>query len=175
MQWMFARWRWGLFVGGVAFGVYLWFAGVKDDPGRAFLNGLIIMVVSFTLVSTDIAKLVASPFTNFIDSVYMPGGNADRAPLKYELPLYYERHFRSEEALAAYDAIIRSYANQIHAYAGAIRVCEVQLQDKKRASHWRVPAERQFGSVKVAEAVAKTAEEWHAERMKSALAPAPAK
>ena len=169
----FTRWRWGLFVGGTAFGLYFWFAGVKNDPAQAFLNGLIIMTISFTLVATNVAELIASPLTNFIDSIYLPGGNWGKAPLKYELPIYYERHFRGEDAAVAYEAIIKSHPNQIHAYGGVIRVCKTQLCDRARAKHWKAQAERRFGREKVAASVAKTAEEWHAELFKSALAPAP--
>ena len=173
MSGLFTRWRWGLFVGGIAFGLYLWFAGVKEDPAQAFLNGLIIMTISFALVATNFAQLLASPLTNFIDSIYLPGGKPGKASLKYELPIYYERHFRSEEAAAAYEAIIKADPTQIHAYGGVIRVCENQLRDRERANRWRTQAERRFGGEKVAASVAKTAEEWHAERLKSALAPAP--
>ena len=174
MEFLFARWRWGLAVGGVAFGAYLWYAGMQStDPGQAFLNGLIVMTVAFVFVSTDLAHLVASPFLKFIDSIYLPGDHAREAPLNYQLPIYYERHFRGEDAAAAYEAIIRRDPNQINAYAGAVRVYEQQLGDRQRSRYWRTQAERMFGPDKVAAAVSKSADEWHAERMKSALAPEP--
>jgi hypothetical protein len=173
MEAIFKRWRWGLFAAGLVLGLFLWFHGVKDDPGHAFLHGLIAMMLAFVLVSTDIAELLASPILKFIDSVYLPGGNGAKPPLSYELPIYYERYFRSEEALAAYQAIMKHYPKQINAYAGAIRVCEQQLDDPTLARHYRRVAERLFGREAVLKAVAKSADQWHAERMKSALAPAP--
>ncbi len=174
MRAIFKRWRWGLFVAGVVFGLMTWKEGADGEfTVRYFLQGLVAMLISFLVVATDVARWFASPLLRFIDSVYLPGGEADKAPLKYELPLYYERHFRSEEALEAYETLIKSYPDQINAYAGAIRVCENQLNDQERARRWRRNAERLFGYEKVAQAVAKTADEWHAERMKSALAPAP--
>ncbi|MFT4638732.1 MAG: hypothetical protein ACI8T1_002055 [Verrucomicrobiales bacterium] len=93
--------------------------------------------------------------------------------MSYDLPIYYERHFRSDEALEAYEAILESDPNQIHAYAGAIRVCENQLQDRSTARHWRTLAERRFGRAEIADAVSKRAAEWHAERLVAAVAPAP--
>ncbi len=170
---IFSRWRWGLFVGGMAFGLYLWFTGAKEAPIQVFLNGLVVMSISFFLVATNVAEFVALPFTRFIDSLYLPGGKPDKSPLKYELPIYYERHFRSEEAADAYEAIIKSDPTQIHAYGGVIRVSESQLQDRNRANRWRAQAERRFGYEKVAASVARTAQEWHVERMTSALAPVP--
>ncbi len=169
---IFKRWRWGLFVGGVAFGLTTWFIG-EGHPGLVFLNGLAVMAVAFLLVSTDFAALLASPILKFIDSVYLPGGHLDKALLNYDLPLYYERHFRGEEALAAYIQLIRAYPDQINAYAGAVRVCQNQLDDTHQAKKWWAEAERRFGREAVSEAVKKTASEWHAERMRARLAPAP--
>ena len=131
------------------------------------------MTAAFVLVSTDIARLLASPFLNFIDSIYLSGGGTGKARLSYDLPIYYERHFRGEEAIDAYEALIAADPNQINAYAGAIRVCENLLEDRARARRWRTIAERRFGRPEVAGAVAKTAAEWHAERMVAAVAPAP--
>ena len=175
MEWMFKRWRWGLFIGGLAFGGYLWFAGADQNLGQAFLRGLVVMSVSFLFVSGDLAYLLASPLLKFIDSIYLPGGHADKMPLKYDLPIYYERHFRAEEAADAYEAIVKAYPRQIHAYAGVIRVSGRQLGDPQRARRWRHEAERLFGRAKVAAAVAKTAEEWHAERLQSAIAAVPSR
>ena len=173
MAGLFKRWRWGLFGAGVALGLVIWLTGAKVDPGHAFLFGLGAMSYAFLLISTDVAAWLATPVLKFIDSIYLPGAHSKKAPLAYELPIYYERHFRSEEALAAYLAIIRNYPRQINAYAGAIRVCRNQLHDSSKASHWLREAERLFGQDEIHRAVARTAEEWHAERMKSALAPAP--
>lgn len=171
---IFKRWRWGLFAAGAIFGLMTWVNGAKSDFSPLFfLEGLAAMLAAFLLVATDIARWLASPFLRYIDSIYMPAAKNEKAPLTYDLPLYYERHLRSEEALEAYEAIIKAYPDQINAYAGAIRVCEQQLQDHARARRWRRNAERLFGYETVAQAVAKTAEDWHAERIKSALAPAP--
>lgn len=159
-----------MFAGGLVFGAYLWFAGVSVSPAHAFLWGLVVMVAAFAFISFDVATWLASPLLRFIDSLYLPGGKETKVPLKYDLPLYYERHFRGEEALAAYEALIKAYPDQINAYAGAIRVSESQLQNAERGRHWRRVAERNFGPEKIAQAVAKSAEQWHAERMEKASA-----
>ncbi len=173
MAFLFKRWRWGLCAAGIALGAVIWFHGVKDDPGHAFFHGLFAMTISFFLVSASVAEWLASPLLRFIDSIYLPGSHGGKPPLSYELPIYYERYFRGDEALEAYLAIIKHYPRQINAYAGAIRVCEQQLDDPAQARQWRRVAERSFGREAVQKAVAKTANEWYAEKIKSNFPPCP--
>ncbi|MGY8691097.1 MAG: hypothetical protein ACKVHP_25570 [Verrucomicrobiales bacterium] len=54
---IFARWRWGLFVGGAIFGLFVWFLQEKGSPSPfLFLIGLAIVAVTFLLVATDVAS-----------------------------------------------------------------------------------------------------------------------
>ncbi len=78
--------------------------------------------------------------------------------------MYYERHYRAEEALEVYQKMVRHYPKTLAAHAGRIRVLETMLDDYQEAQVWRVKAERLFDVHALNAAVDKTAQQLHDER-----------
>ena len=90
------------------------------------------MILGAIILSPDLAKLAARPFTSFIDSIYLPGGREKKPPLDYRKADLHRKRAQYEKAEEAYGEIIHFYPEELRAYMSMVEVY-LELEDPKAA------------------------------------------
>lgn len=110
------------------------------------LVGTILILLGASCLAGGLVRLAASPFTAFIDSVFLPGEKGGKPALNLELPAFYERQNRFEEALTEYQKMIRFHPEQPIGWLGAIRLLLGTFEDQRQARRLYEKARRRFRS-----------------------------
>lgn len=158
--WNRLRFVLGLCLIGTGFGFWL----VSSFGVAAFLVGLFFIVLGIAPFSVDLARLLATPWLNFINGVYLPGGHGKRPPLNLDLPLYYERYGREEEAVDAYEAMVRHYPREPRPYARLLRLHRDVFDDEEAAAFWLKRGRRYVAEEVLLDEAAKTPQQLFMEK-----------
>ena len=106
-------------------------------------------IASAVIVSPDLARLGARPFTAFIDSIYFPGGRSKTPPHNFHKADLYYRTRRYEMAEEALGEIIRDHPDVLTGYLKMSEVC-LRLDDPAAALKVLDMAHRRFRNDMVA-------------------------
>ena len=129
--------RWPIGVAAVYFSFKMVFSA---SGGLGAIGGLLVgmslLVVAAVCFCPEVVGVVAGPFFRWIDSIYLPGGRPDRAPLSFRLSDYYTQTRQFDLAVAEYQRILEDYPEEPQAYAGLVRLLDSELEDRKSARRW---------------------------------------
>jgi|MDTC01.3.fsa_nt_gb hypothetical protein len=154
-------------LGLLGLGVWFFSRGIEQNDKSVvalFLAGVTFVTGVITILASDMVRWFARPLTGFINSIYLPGGQASRPRLNLTLAVHSERHYRAQDALKPYERMAHYYPKNLVAHAGAIRVFEGMLKDYEQGHLRRTKAERLFDRDELLTAIAKTAQQLHDER-----------
>lgn len=149
-------------IGLVATGVGFWLT--SSFGVIPFLVGLVLIIAGIMPFALDLARFLATPYLNFINSVYLPGGHGKRPPLNLDLPLYYERFGREEEAVEAYETMARHYPRELRPYARLLRIHRDVFGEEEAAALWLKRGRRYFDEEELLEEAAKSPQQLFMER-----------
>lgn len=119
-----SRIRWGIrWILGL--GLIFWAAhGMTVPQGGSIvlLAGQLLIafakaILGVALLAPTLANLAARPLLAWIDSIYLPGGKADKPPLSYHLADYYRKTRQTGFAIERYRNILRYYPKEAKAHA----------------------------------------------------------
>lgn len=132
--------RWPLGISAVVVSFRLAAKVVRGGGGFAevgpLLLAVVLLIVAAVCLFPEVARAVALPVTRWIDSIYLPGGRPERAPLSFRLADYYEKTLQWERAVEEYQRILEDYPEEPEAYARLVRVLVAQLDDRRAARRW---------------------------------------
>lgn len=124
--------------------------GLPDqDPTRTpnyyhLLRGIVFIMIGAGLVMPVALRLLAAPFHAMVDSIYAPRHPTDKPPMDLELPAFYEREKRFQEALDEYRKIIRYHPEKTPGWLGALRLLLAEFDDPDGAEALYRKANRRF-------------------------------
>lgn len=110
------------------------------------ITAVVLLLVGAGCLAPALVGWIARPFTAFIDSVFHPRQRADKPPVNLELPAYYERQSRFEDALEEYRKIVRFHPEEPAGWQGVIRLLREPFHAPKEAEKIRRKAVRRFRS-----------------------------
>lgn len=95
-------------------------AGYPAAFGGA-LFGFAVLIAGALVLAPSLAVWAASPFTRFVDSIYLPGGRAAEKPEpNYRLADHYYQLGQDRLAIAEYEKIVRYHPAETPAYVALI-------------------------------------------------------
>ena len=129
--------RWSIGASAVA-GAFA--VGFRSTVGGTDVGGLwfgaLLLVVAAVCVFPEVIAAVAAPMSRWVDSLYLPGGKPDPAPLNYRLVRYYQVTRQYDLAVAEYRRILVDYPDEMEAYKGMIGLLVNEFGDRRGARHW---------------------------------------
>jgi len=129
------RWPMGLVALYFSFKMVFSTSGGLGAVGGLLL-GMSLLIVAAVCFCPEVVNIVAGPIFRWIDSIYLPGGRADRAPLSFRLSDHYEKTRQFDLAVAEYRRILEDYPDEPKAYEGLVRLLASDLEDPKSARRW---------------------------------------
>ncbi len=159
MSWLSIIIRWGFGLGCLGYGIHLMAAQIEYaylatdtevlqiERGLslgALFSGIGLVIVGALALAPDLVRIAARPFTALIDAIFLPGGRADKPEPDFKLPAYYELEGRHEDALAAYQKILRHHPDLPEAWIGAVRLLAGALDRPAEAESLRRRARRRL-------------------------------
>ena len=84
--------------------------------------GVFLIVVAAVCIFPEVMAALAAPMTRWIDSIYLPGGRPEPAPLSYRLVRYYQVTQQYDLAVAEYQRILADYPGEGRGLLGVGRI-----------------------------------------------------
>jgi tetratricopeptide (TPR) repeat protein len=100
-------------------------------PGNflVILTAIGLLASAAVLIAPEALRLFTRPFTSLIDAIFFPREKSPKPELSYNLPEFYAKQERYEEALSAYLTILEYYPKETRAYLGALELL-IQVFDE---------------------------------------------
>ena len=100
------------------------------------LFSVALLIFAAICICPEFVRAVSAPMTRWIDSIYLPGGRPDRAPLSFRLADYYVQTWQYELAAAEYERMLYDYPEEVEVYRGLVKTLDDGLGDKRTARRW---------------------------------------
>lgn len=129
------RWAIGAAALATAFSVGARAAKGVGGVGATWL-GVFLIVVAAVCIFPEVIAALAAPILRWIDSIYLPGGRPEPAPLNYRLVRYYQVTQQYDLAVAEYQRILADYPGEVEAYLGLVGLLVNEIGDRRSARRW---------------------------------------
>jgi tetratricopeptide (TPR) repeat protein len=97
---------------------------------------VLLIVVAAVCVFPEVMAALSAPFARWIDSIYLPGGKPEPAPLSYRLVRYYQVNRQYDLAVGEYRRILEDYPAEAEAYLGLIGLLVHEFDERRAARRW---------------------------------------